>query len=99
MIRRCFVLIGLVVIFSFTGGCGGPSPFCPGPSRLKMDYGNSYKLAIFNQTLNPEAEKNLEPVTGFDGRAAREVIERYRKEFEKPAPPPTYILPVGSISK
>ena len=92
MIRRCFVLIGLVVIVSFTGGCGGPS-------RLKMDYGNSYKLAKFNQTLNPEAEKNLEPVTGFDGRAAREVIERYRKEFEKPAPPPTYILPVGSISK
>lgn len=89
MIRFIF-LFGLIAIFSICIGCAGPS-------RLEMDYGTSYKLAKFNQVLNPEAEKNLEPVTGFDGGAAKATMDRYQKNFEKPTPPPTYVLSVGSI--
>lgn len=90
MIKKCFALIGLVALFAFAAGCAGPT-------RLEMDYGTSFKLAKFNQILNPEAEKNLEPVTGFDGGAAKATMDRYQKDFEKPTPPPTYVLSVGSI--
>ncbi len=92
MTKRFFLLIGLAGIFLISVGCAGPS-------RLEMDYGTSFKLAKFNQILNPEAEKNLEPVTGFDGPAAKNTLDKYQKDFEKPTPPPTYVLGVGTIGK
>ena len=75
------------------------SAACAGPSRVELDYGTSVKLSKFNQTLNPEAAKNLEPVSGFDGGAAKATLERYQKDFEKPSPPPTYTLSIGSFGK
>ncbi len=54
-------------------------------NRLKEDYGNSQRFAISNQTLNPEAGKDLKPVYGFDGRAAEKVVEgQYIKRFDEP---------------
>ncbi|MCX5916034.1 MAG: hypothetical protein NTX30_05015 [Deltaproteobacteria bacterium] len=47
----------------------------------------------------PEASKNLEPVTGFDGGAAKATMDRYQKEFEKPPAPPSYMISVGSLGK
>jgi len=88
MENRGFILIGFMVMFLVSIGCAGPT-------QLEMDYGTAFKLAKFNQILNPEAEKNLEPVVGFDGMAAKVTIDRYRKEFEKPVPPPTYILGIA----
>ena len=55
---------------------------CAGPTRLDKDYGRSVKQARINQILDPEAEKNLEPVTGLDGKAAKAGIEKYRMTFE-----------------
>ena len=55
---------------------------CAGPTRLDKDYGMSVKQAQINQTLDPEAEKNLEPVAGLDGKAGQTSIEKYRKTFE-----------------
>ena len=68
MAKRGFLLIGLAGIFLLVVSCTA--------SRVEMDYGTSYKLAKFNQTLNPQAEENLEPVTGFDGGAAQAAIGR-----------------------
>ena len=99
MKKRCFLLIGVMVV-SISMGCAELSRFevgCPEPSRVEMDYGTSYKLAIFNQTLNPDAEKNLEPVEGFDGMAARAVTEKYRKGFQEKPETPAYSLSLGSI--
>ena len=61
-----------------------------------MDYGTSFNLMKFNQIANPEAEKNLEPVTGFDGQAAKATLDKYRKDFEKPAEAPAYTLSIGT---
>jgi len=72
---------------------------CSTQSRLEMDYGTSHKLSKMNQTLDPKAEKNLEPVYGLDGTVAQKVVDKYGKEFEKPAPPPAYIINLGGISK
>jgi hypothetical protein len=58
---------------------------CAEVSRVEMDYGTSFKLSKFNQTLNPDAEKNLDPVVGLNGQAANKVMDKYNKEFEKPA--------------
>lgn len=88
---RHLLLIGSAVILVAAG--------CAGPSRVEMDYGTSYKLAKFNQTLDSEAEKNLEPVIGLDGAPAKMNAERYRKSFEKEAPRPTYILNVGGVGQ
>lgn len=89
MTRKSF-LMGFVAMFLISAGCAGPT-------RLAMDYGTSYKLSKFNQILNPEAEKNLEPVTGFDGGAAQAVMERYRTGFEKAAPPSITYAPTFAI--
>ena len=92
MVTKDWILIGFMTLFFALTSCAGPS-------RLEIDYGTSHKLATFNQILDPEAEKNLEPVEGFDGDAARRVVEKYEKDFEKPAPPPTYIFGVQTSSK
>ena len=90
--KRYFLLIALIGIFLI-------SVSCVGPSRLTMDYGTSVKLAKFNQILNPEAEKNLEAVTGFDGGAAQAAIGKYRKGFEEKTAAPTYVFSISAGGK
>lgn len=79
MKKRNFVLLSLVFSLTFMAGCTTHI------SRLEMDYGASFYMAKCQQTFNPEAGKNLEPVKGFNGQAAINVIERYKKGFEKQA--------------
>lgn len=90
--KRSFFLIGFGALFFIAVGCAGPS-------RLEMDFGNSVSLAKSNQILNPEAGKNIEPVSGLDGEAARATIEKYRKDFEKPPAPMPYTLNIGTAGK
>lgn len=68
------------------------------PTRLEADYRTSYNLAKVNQILHPEAAANLQPVDGFDGRAAQETFDRYQKSFAQP-PPPRFVLPVGAFGR
>jgi hypothetical protein len=92
MVKKSFLLIGLAGIFLISVSCAGPS-------RLEMDYGTSYKLSKFNQTLNPQAEKNLEPITGFDGGAAQATIGHYRKGFEEKTPAPVYSINISGFGR
>lgn len=69
------------------------------PSRVEMDYGTSHNLAKFNQIYNPEAEKNLDPVTGIDAQSADKIVEKYQKSFERPLPAaPTFAITVPGVS-
>jgi len=70
-----------------------------GMTRLERDFGTSHKLARFNQTLNPEAEKNLDPVVGMNGQAAQHVMEKYNKEFEKVTVTPVYSINIGNLGR
>lgn len=47
-------------------------------------FGASVKSAVSQQTCNPEAVRNTDPVAGLDGRAAGAVLERYEKTFSAP---------------
>lgn len=55
---------------------------CAGPSVLDQNWGRSVETARFNQTLNPKAGENLEPVVGLDGRSADNALETYRQSFK-----------------
>ena len=57
---------------------------CAGPTRLELDYGTSQELVKMNQTLNPDAGQNDEPMMGMDGEAAKNSHNYYRANFAKP---------------
>jgi hypothetical protein len=85
--RLVFACLGIGVIM--LAGCA------VGPSRLEADYGRSISLAKSNQTLDSAAQQNLVPVSGLDGKAAMGTLERYQTSFEKPPPPPSFVISVG----
>lgn len=88
----CFLLLGgLVVGAMLAAGCSSQETM----SRMKTDYGTSYELAKYNQILNPEAEKNLDPVYGFHGQAALATIVKYERSFERETVAPMYSFSVG----
>jgi len=88
---RCISLVLSMIIGMLLAGCAG------GPTRLEADYGTSFEIARVKQIFDREAEKNLAPVYGFDGRAAEATIERYRSTFEKPPPPPAFAISIGQV--
>ena len=92
LMKTNIYIMTLAMITLFLAGCATE------PSRVEMDYGTSYKLAIHNQTLNPDAEKNIEPVYGIEGQIAEKNVEKYRKSFDRPLPATnTYILSVPGV--
>ncbi|MDB4285490.1 pilus assembly protein [bacterium] len=89
--KKYIVLTGwLIVTGLFLFGCADSRV-----SRTEADFGTSVKLSIYNQTLNPEAEKNLDPVTGLDSEAAMANQKKYRDNFKKPAKEGGVIINVG----
>ncbi len=90
--RKYMLFIGIVSAFSLAMGCAWQD------SRLALDRGTSYQLQKYNQTLNPDAEKNLAPVTGMSGQTAQTTVEKYQKGFEKETQTSnTYQISVGSL--
>jgi len=75
------VLMGLV-------GCASTTP---NYDRL---FGQAVRAAQAQQTINPEASSNPDPVAGIDGPAARESIGRYQDSYK--TPPPTFnVINIG----
>jgi hypothetical protein len=91
--RAWVLMIGLILIGTL-GGCG--TGYNTG--LVAQEWGTSHKLAVANQTLNPDAEKNLKPVTGMENKAADNTITKYDKEFEKAPQVPVYNMQLpGSL--
>jgi hypothetical protein len=91
--RKVMFLIGIIAAFTLAIGCAWQE------SRVAMDYGTSHQLQKYNQTLNPEAEKNQAPVTGMSGQAAQNTADKYQKGFEKETSTTTsYQINVGGMS-
>jgi len=82
MLTRMAVII---LVFAFSIGLFGcyykdnPSNPLQPVSQVDKNWGRSFEAAKYNQTLNPEAEKNLAPVEGLDGSVAEGVMEGYKK--------------------
>ena len=61
-------------------GCVSPSPI------LDAQFGKSVSLIKAQQTLNPSASRNTNPVSGLDGVAAKSAYDAYQKSFRTPEP-------------
>lgn len=72
----------------FLGGCASPK------TNLDEHFGEAVNTAKAQQTINPDASRDADPVTGLDGQAAQAVMERYHKAFQTP-PPPVNVFTIG----
>lgn len=73
------------------GACAQTTP------RTDVTFGNAVRIAVAQQTLNPDASKNTDPVSGIDARAARDAVDRYHKSFKEPTPHPSvFTIGIGS---
>jgi hypothetical protein len=66
-----------------------------GTPRLDDHFGYAVNMAKAQQTINPDASLNTDPVAGLDGRAANEAIERYIDSFEAPPPSNVNVINIG----
>jgi len=78
---KCKILFSLLSVAVF-GGCVSATP------HLDSKFGHAVNAAKAQQTLNPEASRNTDPVSGLDGKAGKESMDRYDESFK--APPPTF---------
>ncbi|MGB0129793.1 MAG: hypothetical protein WBP72_19285 [Rhodocyclaceae bacterium] len=47
------------------------------------------------QTINPDASRNTDPVAGFDGKAAKGALDNYRDSFRKPPSEAASVMTIG----
>ena len=94
MVIRCLISIGLIVALASPSASAWMFY-----DQRKTDFGASFESAKSGQILNPDAGKNLEPVSGFDGQAARVTVEKYREGFQRPAPRTVHSISIGGIGQ
>jgi len=82
--RMAVILLVFLCTIGFFGCYKGntSNPLQP-ESQLDKNWGRSFEAAKYNQTLNPEAEKNLAPAEGLDGSVAERVMEGYKKGVDE----------------
>jgi hypothetical protein len=69
-------------------GCASTTP------NLDAHFGEAVMAARAQQTINPRASLNTDPVNGLDGRAAREAMLRYYDSYRTP-PPSFNVINIG----
>lgn len=79
---------GALIVGGALSGCASNTP------RLDASFGEAVEMAKAQQTLNPDAPRNTDPVAGMDGVAAHGVMDRYNKSFKQP-PPPVNVFNIG----
>lgn len=63
--------------------------------HYEQHIGEAVRTAVAQQTINPDASKNTDPVTGLDGKAAGQTMENYDKSFKTPEKTPALSISVG----
>jgi hypothetical protein len=87
-----FVIASLAV--GLTACAGTPETTTP---YLDQHFGEAVNQAKAQQTLNPDASRNTDPVAGIDGQAGQAVIDRYREGMKQEAEPATIINIGGGL--
>ena len=80
--------IGALVAIGMMTGCAPTTP------RVDQHFGEAVNTAKAQQTINPDASRNTDPVAGLDGQAAKSTIDRYQKTYQTP-PPPINVFTIG----
>ena len=76
MLKRSLIIVGIIAAISFISACSGTD------TLSQRNWGKSYETAAYNQMLNPDADKTLNPVDSLDGQAAENDLQRYRDGFK-----------------
>lgn len=88
--RPTSLLPGLLLSLVILTGC---APITP---RWDARFGDAVGIAKAQQTINPEASLNTEPVKGIDGQAGDAVFDNFRNSFRNPQPPMRGVLNLGT---
>ena len=82
MVKKSLLIIGIIAAVSIISGCNGTTTY-RSESMLNRNWGRSYETAIYNQMVNLDADKNLEPVLNLDGIASEHNSHKYKNSFKK----------------
>ena len=69
----------LCVLLAVTG-CVSTTP------HLDSHFGEVVNLVKMQQTIDPEASRNTDPVNGMDGKAAKSAYDNYQQSYKTPQP-------------
>jgi len=85
MLKRTIAITAVCALLALFAGCSGPAGNNPFREETLLDknWGRSVETAKYNQTIDPEAGKNLAPVEGLDGKAAGYAVDKYENSFRK----------------
>lgn len=78
---------GLLAV-AILAGCATNTP------NLDAKFGDAVNTAKAQQTLNPDASRNTDPVAGIDGQEANSIIYNYHKAYESPTSSPSSAIGV-----
>lgn len=70
------------IIALLAAGCAQRAPY------LESQMGQSISMLRAQQTINPDASSNADPVAGMDAKSAQAAQDRYEQSFKTPPPPP-----------
>lgn len=73
-----FRLILALLPLAMAGCAETPTP------HYDQRFGEAVRTAVAQQTINPDASRNTDPVAGLDGKAAGRTISNYDKSFRTP---------------
>jgi hypothetical protein len=76
------MIIGIITIVLVMFSCSGTTA-AHRETLLDRNWGRSYQTAIYNQMVNPDADKNLDPVLDLDGTGAAYNVGKYKESFRK----------------
>lgn len=85
MFKRHFLIMGIFCGMLFIASCAGRTPYSE-DSLTNRNWGISKETAIYNQMLNPDSAQNLDPVSGLDGSASANNVEKYKESFKETEP-------------
>lgn len=68
------------VLLLALAGCASRTPY------LDSQFGQSLRQLNAQQTINPQASLNTDPVKGLDGKAAKSGYDAYQKSYSAPEP-------------
>jgi len=75
--NKTHIVLCMIILTITALVCGA----CATPSKVADNWGTAYYAQKQGQTVNPDASKNLEPVTGLYGQAAEAAMGQYLKSF------------------
>lgn len=79
MIRKIPTGPAVLMLALVLGACATPAT--PG---YDARFGEAVRQAQALQVLDPNAGRNTDPVTGIDGQAGKNAIDRYQESFRAP---------------